>query len=168
MSGKQDCSTLLRLVCCAQLLSCIQLLVFPGGSVVKNLPAMRRPRYYPWLGKIPWRRKWQPTLIFLPGESHGQRSLVGHSPKVHKESDRTEGTEHACTHMSNSTCDPKDYSPPGSSGHGILQARILEWVAISFSRASSWPRDWTHISHVSCTGRRVLSHRATWGGCPLW
>ena len=40
--------------------------------------------------------------------------------------------------------------------HGISQARILEWVAISFSRGSSWPRDWTHISWVSCIGRRVL------------
>ena len=38
---------------------------------------------------------------------------------------------------------PRDYSPPGSSVHGILQARVLEWVAISFSRGSFWPRDWT-------------------------
>ena len=42
-------------------------------------------------------------------------------------------------------CDPMDYSPPGSSVPGISQARILEWVAISFSRGSSWPRDWTHV-----------------------
>ena len=41
--------------------------------------------------------------------------------------------------------DPMDCSPPGSSVHRILQARILEWVAISFSRGSSWPRDWTWI-----------------------
>ena len=40
-------------------------------------------------------------------------------------------------------CDPMDYSPPGSSVHGILQARTLEWVAIPFSRGSSWPMDWT-------------------------
>ena len=55
-------------------------------------------------------------------------------------------------------CDPMDYSPPGSSVHGISQARILEWVAISFSRVSFWPRDG---SCVSCTGRRIslpLSH----------
>ena len=39
--------------------------------------------------KIPWRRKWQPTLVFLPGESYGQRSLVGYSPQGHKESDMT-------------------------------------------------------------------------------
>ena len=48
-------------------------------------------------------------------------------------------------------CDPVDCSPPGSSVHGILQARILEWVAISFSRASSWPRDRTQVSCI--TGR---------------
>ena len=49
-------------------------------------------------------------------------------------------------------CDPVDCSPPGSSIHGILQARILEWVAISFSRGSSWPRDQTQVSHIA--GRR--------------
>ena len=46
-------------------------------------------------------------------------------------------------------CDPMDCSPPGSSVHGILQARILEWVATSFSRESSWPRDWTEVSHIA-------------------
>ena len=43
-----------------------------------------------------------------------------------------------------------DYSPPGSFVHGILQARILEWLAISFSKGSSQPRDWTCVSHISC------------------
>ena len=46
-------------------------------------------------------------------------------------------------------CDPVDCSPPGSSIHGILQARILVWVAISFSRGSSPPRDWTQVSHIA-------------------
>ena len=46
-------------------------------------------------------------------------------------------------------CDPMDCSPPGSSVHGILQARILEWVAISFSRGSSQPRDRTQVSHTA-------------------
>jgi len=40
----------------------------------------KRHRFDPWLRKIPWRRVWQPTPIFLPGESHGRRSLAGHSP----------------------------------------------------------------------------------------
>ena len=44
--------------------------------------------------------------------------------------------------------DTVDYSLPGSSIHGIFQARILEWVAISFSRGSSQPRDWTQVSHI--------------------
>ena len=49
-----------------------------------------RPRFDPWVRKIPWRRKWQPTPVFWPGESHGQRSLAGYSPRDHKESDTTE------------------------------------------------------------------------------
>ena len=48
-----------------------------------------------------------------------------------------------------SLCDPMDCSRPGSSAHGNLQARILEWVAISFSRGSSWPRDRTWVSHFA-------------------
>ena len=53
----------------------------------------------PWFRKIPWRRKWQPTLVFLPGESHGQWSLVGSSPQGRKGLDTTEGTEHAHVHV---------------------------------------------------------------------
>ena len=45
-------------------------------------------------------------------------------------------------------CDPMNYSLPGSSIHGIFQARVLEWVAISFSRRSSQPRDWTQVSRI--------------------
>ena len=60
------------------------------------------------------------------------------------------------------SCDPWDCSPPGSSIHGILQARILSWVAIPFSRGSSWPRDHTCISCISCIGRQILYHWATW------
>ena len=49
-----------------------------------------RPRFDPWAGKIPWRRKWQPAPVFWPGESHGQRNLVGYSSWGRKESDTTE------------------------------------------------------------------------------
>ena len=55
-------------------------------------------------------------------------------------------------------CDPVDCCPPGFSAHGILQARILEWIAVSSSRGSSWPRDWTRVSYVSCIDRQFLSH----------
>ena len=51
-----------------------------------------------------------------------------------------------------------DWSLPSSSVYGIFQARILKWVAISFSRGSSWPRDWTHISCFSCISRWILYH----------
>ena len=54
------------------------------------------------------------------------------------------------------------YSSPGSSVHGILQARILEGIVISFSRGSSWFRDQTQVSWVSCIGRQVLYHCAIW------
>ena len=57
---------------------------------VKNLLQCRRPGFNPWVGKIPWRRKWQPTLVLLPGEFHGQRSLAGYSSWDPKESDMTE------------------------------------------------------------------------------
>ena len=58
-------------------------------------------------------------------------------------------------------CDPVDCSPPGSSVHGIILARILELVTISFSRGSSLPRDHTHISCSSCIVRQILYHWAT-------
>ena len=59
-----------------------------------------------------------------------------------------------------------DCSLPGSSVHGIPQARILEWGAISFSGASTRPRDWAHISCVSCIVRWILYHCATWEARP--
>ena len=54
--------------------------------------------FSPWVGKIPWRREWQSASVFLPGEVHGQRSLVGYSPWGHKESDMTKGLKHTHTH----------------------------------------------------------------------
>ena len=64
---------------------------FPGGSEVKSFCFQcGRPGFNPWVGKIPWRRKWQPTPVFFPGESREWRSLVDPSPWGHKESDTTE------------------------------------------------------------------------------
>ena len=48
--------------------------------MVKHLPTILEAGFNPWVGKISWRRKWQPTLVFLPGKSHEQRNLVGYSP----------------------------------------------------------------------------------------
>ena len=134
-----------------------------------------RPGFYPWVGKIPRRRKWQPTPVFLPAKSHGRRSLAGYSLWGCKESDTTEQLHiHLLQHsnkralfkknvISNvskgilmlvaqscpSLCTLMNCSPPGSYVYGILQARGLEWVAISFSRGSSQPRDWTLRSYIA-------------------
>ena len=64
---------------------------FPGGSDDKA-PAYNAgdPGFNPWVEKISWRRKWQPTPVFLPGKSHGQRSLLDYSPWGRKELDMTE------------------------------------------------------------------------------
>ena len=84
---------------------------FPGGSVGKEFTfnaldakvqfssvhfSRRRCGFNSWVRKIPWRRAWQPTPVFLPGESHGQRSLTDYGPEGHKELNTTEVTEHAC------------------------------------------------------------------------
>ena len=58
--------------------------------MVKICLECRIPRFNPWVRKKPWRRKWQPTLVFLPGKSHGQRSLVSYSPWGRRESEMTE------------------------------------------------------------------------------
>ena len=70
----------------------------------------RRPEFSPWVGKTLWRRKWQPTPVFLPGEFHGQRSLVGYSPWGHKESDMIEGVTVMCYWLSFSIFLKSDWS----------------------------------------------------------
>ena len=75
---------------------------FPGGTVVKNPPPntgdTRDMGSIHGLRRFPWRRKWQPTPVFLPGKLHGQRSLMGYSPRGCKESDTAE-----CTHIHSGT-----------------------------------------------------------------
>ena len=131
---------------------------FPGSSSGKE-PACqcrrhKRHGFNPWVRKVPWNRAWHPTPVFLPGESHGRRSLGGYSPRGRKESDTTEqlhfhfswlpllnlgtGIPSAAAMSLQSCptlCDPRDSSPPGSPVPGILQVRTMEWVAISFSNA---------------------------------
>ena len=57
----------------------------------------RRPGFNPCIGKIPWKKAWPPTPVFMPGESHGQRSLMGYGPCSYKELDTTEATQHSVT-----------------------------------------------------------------------
>ena len=74
---------------------------FPGGPSGKEAAFQcrrhKRLKFDLWVRKIPWRRAWQPTLVFLPGESHGQRNPVRHGPWGHRELDTTEATQHAHT-----------------------------------------------------------------------
>ena len=67
-----------------------------------------------------------------------------------------------CAPSCRTLCNPMDCCPPGSSVHGIIQPRVLEWIATSSSRGFSRPRDWTGISCVSCIGMKILYHWATW------
>ena len=104
---------------------------------------------------------------------------MGYSLWGHKESDMGEHTHthiyiytfssvqsnvcvRVCAHPCLTFCDLTDCSPPGSSLHGIFQARILEWVVVFFSRESSQPRGQTQVSYVSCIGRRILYPCPTW------
>ena len=77
----------------------------------------------------------------LDWRSHRQRSLPGYSPYGHKRG----LVAQSCPTL----CDSMNCSPSGSSIHGVLQARILEWIAIPFSRGSSWPRDRTQVSFIA-------------------
>ena len=79
--------------------------------VVKNLPAnagCKRHGFDPWVGKILWRKVWQPTPVFLPGESYGQRRLVSYSPWDHKESDVNEVTYHTLDTLHNREIERED------------------------------------------------------------
>ena len=101
---------------------------------------MQKTWFSLWVGTIPWRREWLPIPVFLPGEFHGQRSLVGYSPWGHRVG-HDWGTNTAAANSLQSCptlCDPTDGSPLGSPVPGILQTRTLEWVAISFSNAWKW------------------------------
>ena len=93
-------------------------------------------QFDPWVGKVPWRRQWKPTPTFLPGESHGQRSLVGYSPWGRKESDTTERTARkslleyigfsssvqfsSVAQSCPTLCDPMNRSTPGLPVHHKL------------------------------------------------
>ena len=179
----------------------------------------RRHRFNPWVGKILWRRAWQPTPVFLPGKSQGQRSLEAYSPRGHKrvgpnlglnnnievhwyltcrhrpagmdlcECFSSPSSSKLCPlfplslifsllplswvhplliiptfppniewmHMCPILCNLLDCSPTSSSVLEILQARILEWVAISSSRGSPQPRDQKWVSCVSRIADRFFT-----------
>ena len=110
---------------------------------------------------LAWRIPWT-------GEPGGVQSMgsqrVGHDWVTNTHTPQYNYPAWVCAKLLQSCltlCDPMDCSLPGSSVHEVLQARILEWVAISYSRGSSWSRQQTHISCISCNGQRFLYHLAT-------
>ena len=89
ITGRADCEGLLHKSLIrkgSELVDLVSLVV----QMVKNLPAIWETWVQSWVGKIPWRREWQPIPVLLPGEFHGQRSLVDYSPQCCKQSDMTE------------------------------------------------------------------------------
>ena len=120
---------------------------FPSGSMIKNPPAIAGDAgLIPDLGKIPWRRKWQPIPVFLPGQSHGQRSLVGYCPRGLRESDTTEWLNSSISNrfsmytifigflyillMYHFLRDIFPFSPPVFVESLILFANLLHWGII--------------------------------------
>ena len=101
----------------------------PKGHRGKEYSCQRRRhkryKFNPWVGKIPWKRRWQPTLVFLPGKSHGQRSLAAYSPWGRKESDMTKRQS--------------TYAQKGGPAFGHLNCASLK--AIQCRDLSSWVYD---------------------------
>ena len=151
------------------------------ARTVKNLPAKQDTWVHPWFWKIPWRRKWQPTPVFCLGNPMDKRAwratvhMVARVIHVWMTNTFIQGMKSygfsssyvqmwvgkwvsEVTQSCLTLCDSILCSLPGFSIHGILQARILEWVTISFSRGSSQPRDQTQVSHV---GGRLFNLWAT-------
>ena len=120
--------------CCSVIPSWASLL----AQIVKNLPAMQETR-----------------VQSLGQEDPLEEEMATHSSTL---AWRIPWTEVPGRLQSMTPCNPMDRSPSGPPVHGILQVRVLEWVAISSSRGSSWPREW---NCKSCTGRRILHHWAT-------
>ena len=100
----------------------------------KNLPAV----FNPWVGKISWRRKWQPTPVFLPGEFHGHRSLVGYSKWGRKELDMTERLTH--THTLWKQDSPAEISPGCSCPYfaSVSSVSRSSWLPSLFAALSNW------------------------------
>ena len=163
-------------------LSCAQLLAIPWTGAFQAPPSMGFSRQEYWSGvplpSLPfWHSKTQTHVLNKESPFQLGRGKIENSLSAGTECVATrEGTtqemignwrKHGVGAKSLQSCltffDPMDCRPPVSSVHGILQARILEWVAMSSCKGSSWPRDRTHISYISCIGGCVLYHHCHLG-----
>ena len=167
---------------------------FPGGGASGKEPTGqgRRPKRHefdPWIWEDPWRRTWQPTLIALPGESHGQRRLAGYSPQGRNELNMTEVTSHAnhfhcgCTILQPhqefqfssvqslsclTLCDPMNCSTPGLPVHH----QLLEFTQTHVHRVgdailSLGGFNFLHILTSICYCLFYFSHLGEGNGTPL-
>ena len=123
---------------------------FLDGSLVKSLTAMQKPSFNPWAGEIPWRRKWQPIPVFLPGELHGQRNLAGYNPWGHKESDTTEWFSVSLSHrltlvVKNLPANPRHEARVRALG----QEDPLEKDMALYSNILAWRIPWTEVPGYS-------------------
>ena len=107
----------------------------------------RRPGFDPWVGKIPWRRNWQSTPVFLPGEFHGQRSPVGYSPWDHKELDMTEQLTHTLHILKGIKWNKSLYLE--SHRHSLSSCEVFNvWVA-AHGKHSHDPVSWDQLEPMS-------------------
>jgi len=121
-----------------------------------------KDRYTFWQQKLCWEEGMQDQGV-SKGQSFPGKEMIWAKVKVYLEA-WYKACSKVCLKWSMcyvlqlclTLCDPMHHIPPCSTLHGILQARILEWVAVSSSRGSSQPKDWTCISYVSCIVRQVL------------
>ena len=120
----------------------------------------RSREFSPWVEKIPWRRKWQPTPVFLPGESHGQRSLVGYSPWGHERVGCGWVTEHSRIRQEVLTCClPRSclmgWAEPGTCWR--LFPAAAAWTISQFPHLSSGNGDCPYLTWVLCARHNVFS-----------
>ena len=142
-------------------------------------PKCGRPTFVPWVGKIPWRREWQPTSGLLPGEPHGQRSLASYSSWGWKESatterlTHTESDEYACSLLS-TYCVPGSarsllrmlYNPHTSPVRMIPISQVREWSSLILCDASKITRSQQPRSPSVCKASPFCKSRAN--HCVLW
>ena len=127
---------------------------FPGGTSGKEPVCQcrqyKRCGFDSWIEKIPWRRKWQPTPVFLPGKFHEQRSLAGYSPRSWKESDTTEWLSLSLLEKEMATLSSNlAWRIPWTEEPGRLQSIGLKRVR----------HDWATITHVWIW---ELNHKESW------
>ena len=128
----------------------------PGGlDGTRTYLQCRRSRSSPWVKKIPWRREWLPTPVFLPKEFHGQRSLAGYSPQGGKESDRTEQLTHTHT-LALENMEPKDQRDFGLKSRNGEDSRDLDHFHHEQVRKA--------ITFPSLSQEQRRSAKGVWGG----